>query len=61
MSDIIPLSTNLNLVFWAWCAFLATIWLVSYRCIGYRGFNTFTIYLTANSTAAVKVAWHVFG
>jgi hypothetical protein len=23
--------------------------------------NTFTIHLTANSTAAVKVAWHVFG
>jgi hypothetical protein len=23
--------------------------------------NTFTIYLTANSTASVKVAWHVFG
>jgi hypothetical protein len=23
--------------------------------------NSFTIYLTANSTADVKVAWHVFG
>ncbi len=23
--------------------------------------DTFTIYLTANATAAVKVAWHVFG
>lgn len=23
--------------------------------------NTFTIYLTANSTATVKVAWHIFG
>ena len=23
--------------------------------------DTFTIYLTANTTAAVKVAWHVFG
>jgi hypothetical protein len=23
--------------------------------------DTFTIYLTANSTASVKVAWHVFG
>ena len=23
--------------------------------------NTFTIFLTANSTASVKVAWHAFG
>ena len=26
-----------------------------------RTADTFTIYLTANTTAAVKVAWHVFG
>lgn len=31
------------------------------RCIVNTTANTFTIYLTANSTNTIKVAWHVFG
>ena len=32
-----------------------------HRCVVNAATDTFTIYLTANATAAVKVAWHVFG
>ncbi len=32
-----------------------------HRCVVNGPANTFTIYLTANSTTNVKVAWHVFG
>jgi hypothetical protein len=32
-----------------------------HRCTVNATNNTFTIYLTGNSTASVKVAWHVFG
>jgi len=32
-----------------------------HRCVVNATTDTFTIYLTAKATAAVKVAWHVFG
>jgi hypothetical protein len=32
-----------------------------HRCVVNATTNTFAIYLTANSTATVRVAWHVFG
>jgi hypothetical protein len=32
-----------------------------HRCVVDTGANSFTIHLTADSTANVKVAWHVFG
>jgi hypothetical protein len=32
-----------------------------HRCVVNVTTDSFTIYLTANSTANVKVAWHIFG
>ncbi len=32
-----------------------------HRCVVNGPANSLTIYLTANSTVTVKVAWHVFG